>query len=161
MLAIVVVSAAFLVANNAMALIDLGITTGQPADLASELVRLNGQIDIYNAAHNPDLPAAVLAGNSGQIDTPTGPTSINLDVTGWTYLKLKWGNKDQFYFVGDETGVLTFDSTVPNPAGKGFKGLSHYVFYNPTSVPDAGSSLAFLGLALVSAEVLRRKFAKA
>ena len=159
-LAILVVAAAFLVANNAMALIDLGITTGQPSGLANELVRLNQQIDAYNAANNPDLPAAVLAG-AVDTQTPTGPTSIDVDITGWTYIKLKWNGNDQFYYVGDETGVLHFDSTIFNKGSGQPEGLSHYALFNPTSVPDAGSSLALLGIGLVSAEVFRRKFAKA
>ena len=39
-------------------LIDLGWTSGQPADVASELNRLNGQIGLYNSMYNPDLTLA-------------------------------------------------------------------------------------------------------
>jgi hypothetical protein len=154
--AIAITCASLGLAPKASAIIDLGITTGQPADLDSELARLNGQIDIYNAAHDPDLPAATLVGSSGQIDTPSGPTSIDIDITGWTYIKLKWDGMDQFYFVGDETGVLTFDSTVFNPKSGAPLGLSHYVLYNPTGVPDGGTTVMLLGAALGALGMARR-----
>jgi hypothetical protein len=145
--------------------IDLGITIGEPASVEDELVRLQGQIALYNAANDPDLPAAVLAGNSGELFPPSEElTSISLDVTGWQYLKLKWDGKDQFYYIGDDSGNLTFNSTVFNDNSQP-KALSHYVFYNPTDdddphVPDAGSTLALLGFVLAGFGVLRRKITR-
>jgi hypothetical protein len=139
--------------------IDLGITTGEPADLTHEFARLSGQIDLYNASHDPDLPAAILAG-AVEVDTPTGPTSIDVDVTGFCYIKLKWDGKDQFYYVMGE-GSLTFDSTVFN-ANNQPEGLSHYVLYKceGQATPDGGTTAALLGLGLAGLGGLRARFGR-
>jgi hypothetical protein len=136
-----------LIASAGAVPIDLGQTTGSPADLSDALTRLNGQITLYNIANDPDLPTAVLAGGLGPI-TATG-TSTVLDVTGWTYLCLKWADTDQFYYVGNDSGLLTFNSTVFNGNGQP-QGLSGYDFFNPksSSVPDGGSAAMMLGAAL-------------
>ena len=138
-------------------IIDLGITTGQPADLQSELTRLNGQIDLYNASHDPDLETATLAG-AVEVDTPLGPTSIDVDVTGFCYIKLKWDGHDQFYFVGDDPGSHTFNSTVFNTGNGSPEGLSHYVLYNceHNNVPDSGTTAMLLGSALTGLGAIRR-----
>jgi hypothetical protein len=150
-------------------IIDLGITAGSPASQAHTLSRLNGQINIYNAAFNPDLPAALLAGSTDTV-TPGGGTSIALDITGWSYLSLKWGNDEQHYYIGDDSGVVTFNSTVFNLIGPPhnrrpgpFLGLSGYSFFNPgttTKVPDAGTSVLLLGAGLLGIGALRRRLAK-
>jgi hypothetical protein len=139
-------------------LIDLGITAGQPANQEDRLDRLNGQIDAYNLGggdHTP-LPEAVLPGSVKQ-DVGGDMKSFTIDVSGWDYLVLKWGNKDQHYFVGDVTGDQTFDSTVLNPSGRGL-GLSGYSLFNPgtTRVPDGGASLILLGAGLGALGLIRR-----
>jgi hypothetical protein len=145
-------------------IIDLGITAGSPASQAHTLSRLNGQINIYNAAFNPDLPAALLAGSTDTV-TPGGGTSIALDITGWSYLSLKWGNSEQHYYIGDDSGVVTFNSTVfnENSRRRPALGLSGYSFFNPgttTKVPDAGTSVLLLGAGLLGIGALRRRLAK-
>ena len=139
--------------------IDLGQTIGSPADFNSALGRLNTQINIYNVANNPDLPLAVAAGGIGPINA-TG-LSIQLNVTGWTYLCLKWADTDQFYYVGGDTGLLTFNSTVFNTDNRP-QGLSGYDFFNPksTTVPDGGSSMMMLGAALTGLSLAVRRFKK-
>jgi VPDSG-CTERM motif len=153
--AITITCASLGFAPRASAIIDLGQTDSSPANLANEVVRLQGQIDIYNAANDPDLPDAVLAG-AVQVSNLTG-TSIDVDITGWTYIKLAWDGRDQFYFVGDETGVLTFNSTVFNQNGQP-QNLSHYALFNPTGVgvPDGGTTVMLLGAALGALGVVRR-----
>jgi len=94
----------------------------------NDLVRLNDQITIYNNSNTPDLPTAVSAGGKGPIKA-TG-LSITLDVTGWTYLSLKWADTDQFYYVGNDSGDITFDSTVDNKQGVP-QNLSGYDFFKP------------------------------
>jgi hypothetical protein len=143
-------------------LVDLGITTGQPASLVEELARLNGQIDAYNAlnpagGHAP-LPDAVLAGAfTEDLPDPT-PTSYTIDVTGWDYLVMKWGNKNQHYYIGDLTGDQTFNSTVFNKGSGAGLGLSGYSLFNPgtTSLPDGGASLMLLGASLGALGLVRR-----
>jgi hypothetical protein len=156
--AIAVACASLGLAPQASAIIDLGKTTSHPADLADEVLRLQGQIDLYNATNNPDLPDATLVG-AVQVQAPSdGLTSIDIDITGWTYIKLAWDGMDQFYYVGDETGVLTFESTVFNQNGQP-QALSHYALFNPTGgpgVPDGGTTVMLLGAALGSLGMARR-----
>jgi hypothetical protein len=139
--------------------IDLGQTAGNPANPPNVLVRLNDQITIYNNANTPDLPTAVLAGTMGQGHL-TG-LSITLDVTGWTYLSLKWADTDQFYYVGNDSGDITFDSTVFNSNNKP-QNLSGYDFFNPTTktVPDFGSTALMLGAALSGLGLVTRRLKK-
>jgi hypothetical protein len=127
--------------------INLGQTTGSPASFANDLSRLNVQITAYNSLNTPALPTAVSAGGIGPISA-TG-TSIVLDVTGWTYLSLKWADTDQFYYVGNDSGDLTFNSTVFNGNGQP-QNLSGYDFFNPVnaSVPDGGLTVVMLGAVL-------------
>jgi hypothetical protein len=155
LIAILALSGAF----SAQAIpIDLGTQNGAPADQGSRLNRLNTQIDIYNAANNPDLPDAVLAG-SFESGSQTG-TTISIDVTGWTYLVLKWSNNDRYWYVGGDTGVISFPSTSFNQNNQP-QDLSGYSLFNPTSrVPDAGTTLVLLGGSLIGLGALRRRFSK-
>jgi hypothetical protein len=156
--AIAITCASLGLAPRASAIIDLGQTDSSPANLANEVVRLQGQIDLYNAANDPDLPDATLVGAVQVQASSDGLTSIDIDITGWTYIKLAWDGVDQFYFVGDETGVLTFNSTVFNNQGQP-QALSHYALFNPTGVPDGGTTVMLLGAAL-SALGMARRFLK-
>lgn len=147
-------------------IIDLGITTGSPSSPTDELSRLNTQIDAYNLAH-PSSPLVDAITHQGQVKPPTtSPTSITIDLSGvsYNYIVLKWGNSDQFYYIGGETGPLTFNSTVFTTTGGKKKkkvpnGLSHYALFDgqSRSVPDAGSSMALLGLSLGGLSVLSRR----
>ncbi len=72
---------------------------------------------------------------------PVGPTSISVDVTGWSYLVLQWGNTNYHFYVGDATGMKTFSGLAP---------LSSYTFFSSaatTAVPETLSTFAALGLA--------------
>jgi hypothetical protein len=135
-------------------IIDLGQTIGSPASPANEVARLNGQIDIYNLANSTSLTYATLIGSPGQV--MAGGTSISLDVTGWSYLMLKWADTDQFYYVGSDVGTFTFNSTVFN-RNQQPQGLSHYEFFNPNSVPDGGSTAMMLGAALSGLSLVVRR----
>lgn len=128
--------------------IDLGITTSTPASQKHTLDRLNGQINIYNAAFDTDLATAVMV-DSINVDGITKETiAVDIDVTGWSYLSLKWANIEQHYWVGAIDGVITFDSTSFNRNGK-MQGLSGYSLFNPTTsnVPDATNTGGILAAA--------------
>ena len=126
------------------ALIDLGYTGGQPASVAAELNRLNGQIGVYNLANDPDLTLATSPLWGGiKTETPNGGTSITLDLNGEGYLLLKYGPVDRFYYFNFDTlTAQTFNSDVydfnnyefpfatPNAAG-----LSHYTTFTPVPEP--------------------------
>ena len=149
-----------------------GHVDGNPANPAAELSRLNGAITTYDLATSLSLPAALAidlsplgvdkTASGGQFLTASSPTSITLDfsVEKETYLMLKWGDIDEFFFVGNETGVYTFFSDVHpinphthKPNLNSTLGLSHYDLFDPkdavTAVPEGGSSLLLLGLGLI------------
>jgi hypothetical protein len=141
--------------------IDLGQAPGSPANLSSVLGRLNTAITAYNALYNPDLAAAVLAG--AVANTSSGVTTININITGWSYIALKWADTDQFYYVGADTGTLTFNSTVFNQNSQA-QCLSGYSLFNPGvtnhTVPDGGSTALLLGSALSSLSLVARRLKK-
>jgi len=93
----------------------------------------------------PTPPPAPLA--------PPPVLEISLNVTGWQYLVLKWGDVNHHFYVGDSSGVQTFKGTAP---------LSSYSTYfaalPPESVPEGGASLALLAGGLFSLGALRRRF---
>jgi protein with PEP-CTERM/exosortase system signal len=132
------------------------LISGQTA--TDELTCLNNQvIPFYNVQHNPDLPLATFG--TENIDTPTSPTSITLNLTGdFSYVKLKWDGLWQYYYIAGTTGSTTFNSTVFNNVGQP-QGLSHYTFFGPGggSVPDGGATASLLGVALFGLGLLRRR----
>jgi len=98
-------------------------------------------------------PAAVLGG----ADTNNEPLG-SVDVTGWTWLYVKYGGDAHVWYVGDLTGV----QAVPlnnGPGGTGGQGQSHYALYNPSTVqvPDGGATLGLLGLGMLGLGYLRRR----
>jgi len=99
------------------------------------------------SAPPPPPPPAPLA--------PPPVLEINLNVTGWQYLVLKWGDVNHHFYVGDSSGVQTFRGTAP---------LSSYSTYFASvpvaSVPEGGASLALLVGGLFSLAALRRRFRK-
>src|SRR5258707_8557728 len=148
-----------------------GQVAGNPANPVAELNRLNNAITAYDLATPASLPAALAidlsplgidkTASGGQSLTPSSPTSITLDfsVEKETYLMLKWGDIDEFFFVGNETGLYTFYSDVHpinphthKPNLNSTLGLSHYDLFDAkdavTAVPEGGSSLLLLGLGL-------------
>jgi hypothetical protein len=97
------------------------------------------------------LPAAVFTWNG------TG-TSVNLG-SGFLYLFAKYDGPNygsEVWYVGGLTGVITI------PATAGGYGLSGWTLFNPSGgqVPEGGSTIAFLGLALAGAELLRRTLSR-
>lgn len=144
--------------------IDLGTSTGQPANVSSEIFRLNTQIDLYNNLNDPDL-SGVLEWNGSQTSISNGGPIYSLNLSGFDgYLILKWGDMDRFYYINDidltpfniptvlssGDGNYTFFSDVSNQNGRALLGLSHYTSVTPpVSVPDSGNSLGLLGLGVL------------
>ena len=159
----VVITSLCLVSTTSRAdLIDLGVypQPGGPdgnSSEAAELAFLNSTVIPGKLAEYPFLPTAT--SGTPNIETPSGPTSIILyDLDGWTYLKLKWGNYWQYFYILGTTDPTPFASPVPNPAGEGSLGLSHYTLFGHTAkTPDGGSTLLLLGAALFGLGLVRRR----
>jgi hypothetical protein len=105
------------------------------------------------------LPTAVLAGfhngnHQGTIDE-------NKLGTTFEYLWAKYSGGDQasetfIWFIGNLNGIINIPTIGPNG-----RHLGSWSLFNPAKVvstPDGGATVALLGIALVSLEVLRRKF---
>lgn len=94
-------------------------------------------------------PPAVLAGADTD-NTPSG----SVDVTGWTWLYVKYGGDAHVWYVGDLSGI----QAVPLN-NLGGQGQSHYALYNPggVTVPDGGATLGLLGLGMLGLGYLRRR----
>jgi hypothetical protein len=97
---------------------------------------------------------------AGSIKQEGNATSIN--VTGFEYLVAKYDASNAgtyVWYVGDLTGVQSFQQYF----GTGTQWeVSHSAVFNASSsgqtgVPDGGSTVALLGLALASIAVIRRK----
>lgn len=131
---------------------------GNPANQGAGTVQawLQSLITAYNAVNEPDLPAlsatpAVDFSASGNI------TELTINVLGYQYLTVHWGgpqknpNNDhtQAWYLG---GTLEqFQLVAPVFRGKPY-GLSGYRLWNEvpvTRVPEGGSTLTLLGLALL------------
>jgi hypothetical protein len=156
---IAVLACAWLAVPNATAdVIDLGKYDIGPASEANELNYLNNIIiPAYNLANDPDLPLATY-GTDNSPTAPGGTNSITLDVSGWSYILLKWGTMSQYYYIEPGTTSFTFDSTVFNTGSGAPLGLSHYTFFGPTAVPDGGLTVMLLGLGVGGLTLFSRKF---
>lgn len=154
--------------------------------MSAVFTSLSDQIASYNNSNLFDLGQASLTGASQTIVTPasaapattggsgsryarggsttpppttppTGPTSINIDVTGWSYLVMQWGDTNYHFYVGDASGVKTFSALAP---------LSSYTFFSSaastgsTSVPDTLSTFAALSLAAALMGVAARRWGR-
>ena len=95
-------------------------------------------------------------------------TYTGIDVTGVNYLVGKYNGPNGagfVWYVGDISGTVDIPSTVTGAGytrpsdGSALKGgLSHTsAFDGEQSVPDAGATLALMGLALMGLEGVRRK----
>ncbi len=114
----------------------------------------------YTPANVPAAPLPAYDGNStGQVGAAA--TSLSIDVTGWTYLLVKWASNDYFYYVGDLTGVVTVNNDVQfNPGNGRPQNASHYRLFNDdpgTRVPDGGTTVALLGLGMLGVAAARRR----
>jgi hypothetical protein len=132
---------------------------GEPGNQGVGTIRswLQALVDEYNAVNDPDLPA-VQNGPAVDYTAPSGITTVVIPVAGYTYLTIHWGGKkssdhSQAWYLGGDLTTLELVS----PTGKG---LSGYRLWNPvpvTRVPDGGSTLTLLVIALLSVGAWARR----
>ena len=145
---------------------------GTPANAASVMGYINNLTplaansstviggDTYTRTANTfsGLGQAFLTGYS---DFGSAPTSVDLG-TGYEYLSAHYGNYGQYIWnVTGLTGIITIQN--PAPAANG-GGLSTVYTFNGSgssaSVPDAGSTVLMLGVALSGLSLVSRRFKK-
>ena len=141
--------------NQELGFVEFGIPSGDTArttyvnHLIGMVIGTSDSADGQNYTRSLNvfgvLPAAVWAGNG------TG-TSVDLG-SGYLYLFAKYDGPNygsEVWYVGNLSGTITI------PATGGGYGLSGWTLFNGARVPDSGSTVAFLGVALAAAELLRR-----
>jgi hypothetical protein len=155
------------------------VDPGSPAELDMEAYFINFLLGMATPSTDSDDPAGApaqvyffdrsaldIAGCPGAAcDLADDSTAVkpsiadltNLDLSGWTYLLAKYGNTSYVWYVAGLTDV-----TLATPLGGGEdNGLSHYSLFNPgtTTVPDGGTTLGLLGLAMLGLGYVRRRMA--
>jgi len=151
------------------------VTPGTPASPSDETGYLTQLINMYNngtpaspfssgnktytlnvgsAVPPPSLPAPGV--NNGQVVSGNGPQTglmINLGANSYNYVMVKWGQDDEFYYIGGLTGTITLNNDVNG------NGESHYDLFGgtPRQVPDGGTTILLFGAALSGLGLLRRK----
>jgi hypothetical protein len=133
---------------------------GNPPNQGDGTVKnwLQALINAYNAVNDPDLPAVQNAPAVSYEETQSKITKVEIPVAGYTYLTIHWGGKmssdhSQAWYLGGDLTTLELVS----PTGKG---LSGYRLWNPvpvTRVPDGGSTLTLLGIALLGVGAWARR----
>lgn len=155
--------------NASLINITINPNTGQPAtDIDFGLLGNNNpttnfdflaaDVTLYNNFFGTSLPAPIFAGFA---DLSPGP----VDITGFDYAVLHYGKGRGgagqgggivFYDLNGMTGIFTFPA---NGLGlNGFGGLSSIRLFvgTPNTVPDGGTTVALLGIALSGVGLARR-----
>ncbi len=91
----------------------------------------------------PAAPAPLVNDNDWYRVNSTN-TVIDLGHFKYDWVLAKWGKNAEVYYIGDLTGEIQLQRI---NFSKG--GLSHYTLFNRTAVPEAGQTVALLGLGLV------------
>ncbi len=141
------------------------VNFGIPASDADRVAYVNHLIGMSLGSNDTGLGQTFFRSNNSFSPLNTAvwasngtSTTINLGTTGYEYLLAKYDGPNygsEVWYIGGLTGSIT----IPATAGTQGYGLSGWTLFTPAqtpSVPDGGSTVAFLGLALVGVEGLRR-----
>jgi hypothetical protein len=153
------------------------IETGEPASIADEVIYVNTLLaqpanngGVTIAGHVYTTSSTDYNGVVTAIDAVKDDTG-NLSVpAGYDWVLAKYDGPDAgdvLWFLGGAAMTLPSDSSTiwVNNQENGY-GLSHFTVFNPTDnddtpgVPDGGSTLALLGLALAGVGFLRRRISR-
>ena len=131
------------------------LTTLSPGASSIQIPAGTGEFyDRTNSTVAGPFPTAITSGNFKQSynDSPNNPETFNF-VGSFHYILAKYGGESLVWFnpVGF-TGL----QTIPNPHNNQ---VSHVSGYNAaaTRVPDVGSAIALLGIAISGLSIVRRK----
>jgi len=143
--------------------IDLGIfSMSGSSNPDSELTFLNGTVIPQYNSSNPNNLLPMLDPEDyifSKKDYSGDPTTIQLDITGWTYLVLKSSTKWQFYYLDSSIGIQTFVSEFTNKHGN-IQAFSHSTLLDSrTSVPEP-NSLLLLGSGILAFGFAGRRWFK-
>lgn len=166
-------------ATMANSVTELGtVVPGTPASPDSDVGFLNGLLTAYNAhitgswtvpgapgggnytytlnpgsyVPAPNLPTLNGLYQLGNMSGISGSTSVSINLAGITadYITIKWGQDFEAYYVHGLTGSVTLGNDVNR------NGISGYTYWNGGQVPDGGTTIALLGLALTGVWVFAR-----
>jgi len=135
------------------------VDPGSPASVADEISRLNTAIGLYNSsstgATTGGYTYVIADGDPWGAALPARPLDLaigglqvspedipSFEITNFAYLLAKFGDRDAFYYLDGQTGILSgLVSPFPSRGG----GLSHITVFGPgtTEVPEAGTLLLF------------------
>ena len=146
------------------------LANATPSDSASQITYINHLIGMAVNTTQTDPPTNLPGNNTNftRSDEPCSDfggcpaatagisdqaPSANINVTGWTWLYVKYGGGAHVWYVGNLSG------SIPVPLdGGALGGQSHYALYNlTTQVPDGGATLGLLGLGMLGLGYLRRR----
>jgi len=146
-------------------------TIPEPASILNEVAYITNLIGVeagdseiiggrvYNRTDSPldgVLPPVQV---SGAVKVEDPDAGLGIDVSGFTYILGKYDGKNAGALVWLVSGLdeVTLPAKWGLPGGTQTYGLSHYTLFNPTSVPDGGTTLMLLGGALIGIGLLRRR----
>jgi hypothetical protein len=173
LVALIMVASA--VTSSALQITDaLGfVKDGEPADPTHEVNYVNSLVarangvspapydyvgKTYQLIVDPaiTLPLAVEPVSTTDTDDSI-PDPLPINVSGYTYLLAKYDGPNGGDYVWYVAGMGNV--TIPKKAQFGNKnvGLSHYSLFNPTGVPDGGTTLALLGLGMLGLGAVARR----
>ncbi len=118
-----------------------------------------GNSTTYAITINPLGPLPTSATLSGGGSASGTTFTLDLGSSTYDFLMVKWDNRDVFYDLQGQSGVLTIENDLVSNSNGEFQGVSHYQLFNESgnNVPDGGSTMLLLGSALSGFALIRRK----
>jgi hypothetical protein len=119
------------------------------------------QTEVYTLYRPSGIPVPAPLPTATGAQTVTNNTTFNTGALIFDYIVAKFGQDASVFYIGNLSGELT----IPNLTGN-TNGLSGYTLVNGRNnpntpgVPDGGTSVVLLGLALGALALIKRSFAR-